>query len=111
MNPMVSVPDGTPLRASGSRDDRDIPGWHGSLRAECIQYPATRSRGCGGGGPTCLRGPMTKRDYVVFLVHSTNHALRAEKILAAAGIDSKLIPVPREFSSDCVVCVRVRAGH
>ncbi len=45
--------------------------------------------------------------YTVILVPSTSHALRAEKILRAAGIDCKLIPVPRHLSSDCGVCVRI----
>jgi ribosomal protein S11 len=42
------------------------------------------------------------------LVYSTSHAIRAEKVLAMAGIDCKLIPVPRHLSSDCGVCVRVQ---
>jgi len=45
--------------------------------------------------------------YTVILVPSTSHALRAEKILRVAGIDCKLIPVPRHLSSDCGVCVRI----
>ena len=45
--------------------------------------------------------------YTVILVPSTSHALRAEKILQAAGIECKLIPVPRHLSSDCGVCVRI----
>jgi len=45
--------------------------------------------------------------YTVILVPSTSHALRAEKILRAAGIDCKLIPVPRHLSSDCGVCIRI----
>jgi uncharacterized SAM-binding protein YcdF (DUF218 family) len=45
--------------------------------------------------------------YTVILVPSTSHALRAEKILRAAGIECKLIPVPRHLSSDCGVCVRI----
>lgn len=52
---------------------------------------------------------MNKGTYVVVLVPSTSHALRAEKVLHMAGIDSKLIPVPRSVSSDCGVCVRIRA--
>lgn len=51
---------------------------------------------------------MTGERYTVFLVYSTSHALRAEKVLEEAGIDCKLIPVPRQLSSDCGVCVRVR---
>jgi hypothetical protein len=50
---------------------------------------------------------MTENEYAVVLVHSTSYALRAEKVLAAAGIDCKLIPVPRRLSSNCGVCVRV----
>jgi hypothetical protein len=48
--------------------------------------------------------------YTVVLVYSTSHALRAEKVLAEMGIDCKLIPVPRQLSSDCGVCVRVRTA-
>ncbi|MCS7282581.1 MAG: DUF3343 domain-containing protein [Anaerolineae bacterium] len=46
--------------------------------------------------------------YSVVLVPSTSHAVRAEKILKAAGLECKLIPVPRHISSDCGVCVRIR---
>jgi len=44
----------------------------------------------------------------VILVYSTSYALRAEKVLNRAGISCKLIPVPRQLSSDCGVCVRIR---
>ena len=50
---------------------------------------------------------MTEDRYTAVLVYSTSHALRAESLLADAGIVCKLIPVPRELSSDCGVCVRV----
>ncbi len=51
-------------------------------------------------------------EFAVVLVHSTSYALRAEKVLKGAGITSKLIPVPRQLSSDCGVCVRIaRADH
>ena len=49
--------------------------------------------------------------YAVILVHSTNYALRAEKVLLEAGISCKLIPVPRHLGSDCGVCVRVERAH
>jgi len=45
--------------------------------------------------------------HTVVLVYSTSHALRAEKVLAEAGIPCKLIPVPRQLSSDCGVCIRI----
>ncbi|MGD2143531.1 MAG: DUF3343 domain-containing protein [Anaerolineae bacterium] len=51
---------------------------------------------------------MTEEQCAVVLVYSTSYALRAEKVLAGAGIDCKLIPVPRQLSSDCGICVRVR---
>jgi hypothetical protein len=45
--------------------------------------------------------------YAVILVYSTSHAIRAERLLHQAGIESKLIPVPRYLSSDCGVCLRI----
>jgi len=45
--------------------------------------------------------------YAVIVTHSTSHAIRAEKVLAGAGIVCKLVPVPRHISSDCGVCVRI----
>lgn len=50
---------------------------------------------------------MSKTNHAVILVYATSHALRAENILAEAGIESKLIPVPRHLSSDCGVCLRI----
>jgi hypothetical protein len=50
---------------------------------------------------------MTDKQYAVILVYSTSYALRAEKVLAEAGISCKLVPVPRHLSSDCGVCVRI----
>ncbi|GAB4539236.1 MAG: hypothetical protein Kow0063_27880 [Anaerolineae bacterium] len=49
--------------------------------------------------------------YAVILVYSTSYALRAEKVLHEAGIPCKLIPVPRQLSSDCGVCVRIQRAH
>ena len=45
-------------------------------------------------------------EYGVVLVHTTSAALRGEKILKAADLTIKLIPVPREFSSDCGIALR-----
>jgi hypothetical protein len=45
-------------------------------------------------------------DYSVVLFHSTAHALRAEKVLERSGVRIKLIPTPRQLSSDCGVALR-----
>ena len=50
---------------------------------------------------------MTPGGYTVILVYSTSYAVRAEKVLQKAGIQSKMIPVPRHLSSNCGVCVRI----
>jgi hypothetical protein len=42
----------------------------------------------------------------VVLFPSTSGALRAEKLAKEAGLTVKLIPVPRQLSSDCGVCLR-----
>jgi len=42
----------------------------------------------------------------VVLFHTTTSALRAEKILQKAGLTVKLIPTPRELSSDCGMALR-----
>lgn len=47
-----------------------------------------------------------KSSFGVVLFHSTSHALRAEKVSKEAGLTIKLIPVPRQLSSDCGVALR-----
>jgi hypothetical protein len=42
----------------------------------------------------------------VILFHTNSSALRSEKILLKRGLTVKLIPTPREFSSDCGVALR-----
>lgn len=42
----------------------------------------------------------------VVLFHTTSSVMRAEKILQKNGIAIKLIPTPRQFSSDCGMAVR-----
>lgn len=49
---------------------------------------------------------MTESQAVI-LFHTSNHALRAEKLLQTESIDCRLVPVPRELSSDCGVCLRL----
>jgi hypothetical protein len=45
-------------------------------------------------------------DQGVALFHNTSSVMRAEKILQKNGIAVKLVPTPREFSSDCGMAVR-----
>lgn len=51
---------------------------------------------------------MSEEAFAVILVDSTSHAVRIEKVLVRNGLDCRLVPVPRQISSDCGVCVRVR---
>jgi hypothetical protein len=44
--------------------------------------------------------------YGVVIFHTTTAVLQAEKILLKAGLLIKLIPVPRQFSSDCGISIR-----
>lgn len=45
-------------------------------------------------------------EHGVVLFHSTAHALRAEKVLQRAGFTVKMIPTPRQLSSDCGMALR-----
>jgi len=49
---------------------------------------------------------MTSSDYGVVLFYSTSAAIRAEKLTQGAGLKVKLIPVPRQLSSDCGISLR-----
>lgn len=44
--------------------------------------------------------------FAVVLFESVSHALLAEKLVKVANIPCKMIPVPRQLSSDCGVCLR-----
>jgi hypothetical protein len=44
--------------------------------------------------------------YGVVLFHTTSAVMKAEKLLIAKGYMIKLIPTPREFSSDCGIAIR-----
>jgi len=48
-----------------------------------------------------------KPKYAVILVYSISHAIRIEKALKKEGIEVKLIPTPRQYSSDCGSAVRI----
>jgi len=42
----------------------------------------------------------------VVLFHTTSTVMRAEKLLTKGGYSIKLIPTPRQFSSDCGIALR-----
>ena len=44
--------------------------------------------------------------YLAALFKSVSHVIRAEKILKEARVPHKVIPVPRQISTDCGVCIR-----
>ena len=48
------------------------------------------------------------QQYSVILVWSSSHAIRIEHVLNQAGIASKLIPTPRQWTSDCGISVRIK---
>ena len=54
---------------------------------------------------------MSAGAFAVLIFHTSNHAFRAEKVLKQAGIDCKLVPVPRHLSSECGVCLRLLPEH
>ncbi len=47
---------------------------------------------------------MTAHGVVLF--HGIQAVMRAEKVLGRAGLVVKLVPTPRQFSSDCGVALR-----
>ncbi len=46
------------------------------------------------------------KDYGVVLFATTSSVMQAEKALKKQGLGIKLIPVPRQFSSDCGISLR-----
>lgn len=52
---------------------------------------------------------MESKEYFIILFQSVNYAMKAEKVLKEKNISFKLIPVPKNISSDCGVCIRFLA--
>ncbi len=50
--------------------------------------------------------PTGMQTFGVALFHTNSAALRAEKTLLKIGLQVKLIPTPREYSSDCGIALR-----
>jgi len=46
-------------------------------------------------------------DRAVILFHSSNYAMWAVDVLKQNKIENKLIPVPRDLSSDCGYCIQI----
>jgi hypothetical protein len=52
---------------------------------------------------------MTENEgYLIILFESVSRAMQAEKTLKESGVSHKLIPVPKQVSSDCGVCIRFK---
>ena len=49
---------------------------------------------------------MHLNEYGVVLFNTTSSAMKAEKVLEEAGLERKLIPTPRQFSTDCGISLR-----
>ena len=45
--------------------------------------------------------------FAVILVHTTSHAIQVERVLKQSNMRVKLIPTPRQLSSDCGSAVRI----
>ena len=45
-------------------------------------------------------------DKGVILFHTTAAVMRAEKLILGKGLKVKLIPPPRQFSSDCGIAIQ-----
>ena len=54
---------------------------------------------------------MTAAGWCVLLFDSVSQVLLAEKVLKQAALGHKVIPVPRQISSDCGVCIRFDAEN
>jgi len=46
-------------------------------------------------------------DFSVILFHSNNYSIWASSVLGKKGYVHKMVPVPRQLSSDCGYCVRI----
>jgi hypothetical protein len=45
-------------------------------------------------------------EHGVVLFHTTSAVMKAEKLLVKKGFAIKLVPPPRQFSSDCGIAIR-----
>jgi len=54
---------------------------------------------------------MSEIEWIIILFATSSHAIRAEKFIKRFDLAAKLVPVPRQLSSDCGLCVRVPQQH
>ena len=45
-------------------------------------------------------------NYGIIIFHTTTSAIHSEKVLKKEGFEVKLIPTPRELSSDCGIALK-----
>ncbi len=45
--------------------------------------------------------------YAIITFHTTHFAIKAKKVLEKNGKNPRMIPVPREFSSECGFCCKI----
>jgi hypothetical protein len=50
-------------------------------------------------------------EYGVVLFYTTSAVMQSEKLLKKAGFQTKLIPTPRQYSSDCGISLRFGWDH
>lgn len=55
-----------------------------------------------------MEGSGVVSEFGVVLFYNTSGAFRGEKAAHGGGLDVKLIPTPRQLSSDCGVALRFR---
>jgi hypothetical protein len=46
-------------------------------------------------------------EFHVILFHSSNYVMWAAKILKKKGLRYRIIPIPRQLSSDCGYCLQI----
>jgi hypothetical protein len=50
---------------------------------------------------------VVAEECVIVIFPSTHQALKAERVAGSNGLDVKMIPVPRDISSDCNVGMKI----
>ena len=50
---------------------------------------------------------MTQGNKVVILGYSTSHIMHMERLLGDAQVRCRVVPVPRQVSSNCGLCLQI----